>query len=66
VCGGGPSFPPWAHVELPRKDNTFVGAALLTESLCAYQRVSLCAPRSEVTVVPLLSLWHVSAFVALA
>jgi len=39
------AFVSWAHVELPRKDNTFVGAVLLTGSLYVYRYVSLYASR---------------------
>jgi len=59
-------FISWAHVKLPKKDNTFVGAVFLTESLYAYQYMSLYASRGEVSVMPLLNLWHISAFVILA
>jgi len=52
-------------VKLPRKDNTFVGAVFLTESLYAYQCMSLYASRDEMLVIPFLNLWHISAFVIL-
>jgi len=60
VCGE--AFISWAHVELPRKDNTFVGAlySLQLESLYAYQCTSLYASRGEVLVM--LSLESVAHF----